>query len=175
MTAPEKRPAFEPPGELVAPVAGDASMQRPISTVAGAALVLLRVAAGIVWMLSVAFGWGDEVSRWAAQMANASDDPTAADASFTGVALIVFLTVMSFVLLVEAVFGVLILRGRNFPRTVVMVFSVLSISTAFVGWWVQGQDIRISTTLVTLALDILVLLALSSRSASAYARRRQRR
>jgi hypothetical protein len=51
---------------------------------------------------------------------------------------------------------------------------VLSISTAFTGWWAQGQDIRVGTTLVTLALDILILLALSSRSAAAYAHRRRR-
>ena len=42
-------------------------------------------------------------------------------------------------------------------------------------WWAQGQEITINGALLSLSLDILVLLALSSRSAAAYARRNERR
>jgi hypothetical protein len=56
-----------------------------------------------------------------------------------------------------------------------MLYAVVSISGAFVTWCVGGEDIRVETTLVTLSLDILVLLALSSRQAAAYARRKQQR
>jgi hypothetical protein len=163
---PEKRAAFELPAALERPRA-DPSMKRPISTTSGAALVLLRVAAGLYWLVTVALDWSSWVSVY-------DDDPADLTPELLGVTLVVFLVVVGGFLLGEAVFGLLILRGRNFPRVVVMVFAVLSISTAFTGWWAQGQDIRVGTTLVTLALDILILLALSSRSAAAYAHRRRR-
>ena len=170
---PAKRPAFEPPVSLVAPPSPQ--FKRPMSTTAGAALVLLRVAAGVVWMLGLVLGWNEHLNGFAASLSGGSTEAEPVDTDLVGVTLVLFLAVGGIVLAVEAVFGLLILRGRNFPRMIVMVISVLSISTAFVGWWVQGQDIRFSTTLVTLALDILVLLALSSRSAAAYARRYDRR
>lgn len=174
MSVPEKRPAFEPPASLARPVAADPAMKRPISTTSGAALVLLRVAAGVVWMLTVAFGWESWLGSYAGALSGDAGETADLSPLVEGIGLTVFLVVGGLALLVEATFGLLILRGRNFPRMVVMVFSVLSISTAFAGWWVQGQDIRLNTTLVTLSLDILVLLALSSRSAAAYARRRER-
>jgi hypothetical protein len=87
----------------------------------------------------------------------------------------VFIGAAAVFLAAEALLGILILSGRNFARVLVMVFSVVSICTAFAGWWAEGQDIRIQTTYVTLALDILILLALSSRNSAAYARRRERR
>jgi hypothetical protein len=52
-----------------------------------------------------------------------------------------------------------------------MIFATLSITAAAIDYFADGADITIRTTLVTLALDILVLLALSSRAARAYARR----
>ena len=85
------------------------------------------------------------------------------------------ITVGGIATLLEGVLAVLIYRGHNWARVLVMLYAVVSISAAFTTWWVGGQDIRIETTLVTLSLDILVLLALSSRQAAAYSRRRQRR
>ena len=172
MTVPQKRPAFEVPGTLPPPAP---TMRRPISTTAGAALVLLRVVAGAVWILSATLGGEGWASSFAAGLSGETDSDVELSGDALGASLAVVVGVVGVVLLIEAVFGLLILWGRNFPRVVVMVISVLSISTAFTGWWVQGQEIRLSTTLVTLALDILVLLALSSRSAAAYARRRDRR
>jgi len=164
--APEKRVAFELPAALNRPPA-DPAMKRPISTIAGAVLVLMRVAVGVLWIALVALDW----STWFAEYIG---DAAADDPELLGVTRAIFLVVCGGYLLGEAVFGLLILRGRNFPRVVVMVFAVLSISSAFTGWWAQGQDIRIETTLATLSLDILILLALSSRSAAAYAHRRRR-
>ncbi|MFG6475982.1 hypothetical protein ACFXP7_06290 [Microbacterium sp. P06] len=166
---PEKRPAFEVPAALDRPAA-DPAMKRPIATTAGAGLVLLRVAAGVVWTVSVALDWDGWVRSYTGETADAAG----LTPDVLGIGLAAFLVVCGLFLLGEAVFGLLILGGRNFPRMVVMIFSTLSISTAFTGWWVQGQDIRLDTTLITLALDILVLLALSSRGAAAYAHRRRR-
>ena len=54
-----------------------------------------------------------------------------------------------------------------------MILATLSIVVSWLDY-VAGQEITIRTTLVTLALDILVLLALSSRAARAYAQRPRR-
>ncbi|WP_312677807.1 hypothetical protein [Microbacterium sp.] len=56
-----------------------------------------------------------------------------------------------------------------------MVFSTLSIVSSFVAWWAQGQEITLQSTFLSLSLDILILLALSSQSAAAYARRGEKR
>jgi len=78
------------------------------------------------------------------------------------------------VLAFDLLLAVLIYLGFNWPRIVVMVFSTLSISGTFVTWWVGDQQLALDETMFTLALDILIMLALSSRAARAYARRNKR-
>jgi hypothetical protein len=168
---PQKRAAFEP---LAAPVSRDPAMRRPAATVAGGVLVLLRALAGIVWGLAVAF----DLPPWLQVVAGAAEgsgaEPTLT-LSDVGVGVGVFFGILGGVALVQVVFGILLLRGSNLARVIVMLVSTVSIVTAFVGWWELGQEITVGTTLVTLSLDILVLLALSSRDAAAYARRNERR
>lgn len=77
-------------------------------------------------------------------------------------------------LLVDAVLASFIWMGWNWPRVLVMVGSVISLTTSFVAWWSSGREITVDAGLATIALDVLVLLALSSRSAAAYARRNER-
>lgn len=168
---PEKRPAFESPGNLVRPVGVDPNMPRPAAISAGAGLVMLRVVAGLLWLVALALNW-DDIAH-AVEVELGDDLKLTDDAKTIGLALI--LTVGGIATLLEGVLAVLIYRGHNWARVLVMLYAVVSISAAFTTWWVGGQDIRIETTLVTLSLDILVLLALSSRQAAAYARRRQRR
>ena len=54
---PHKRPAFEPPGRLLKPTGYHPDMRRPLTVVAGAALVLLRVIAGVAVLVGIAAGW----------------------------------------------------------------------------------------------------------------------
>lgn len=171
---PHKRPAFEPPAALVRPLEHDPAMPRPASTVAGAALVLLRALAGVVWVVALVFGWPDWLRDATAVFGGDASEPPDMTGFTAGVGLWIFLGVAGVVLAAEALLGILILGGRNLPRVLVMLFSVVSICTAFVQWWVDGQDIRLQTTYVTLSLDILILLALSSRNSAAYARRHER-
>ncbi|WP_125133055.1 hypothetical protein [Microbacterium sp. 10M-3C3] len=176
---PDKRPAFEPPVALVAPTHAPADMPRPASIVAGSALVLLRAAAGALWVLSAVLGWtelADAASLFNGGPTGDSGVRGAPTVSVEGdldtsVLLAIVWAIVGAGVVFEAVLGVLILRGRNIPRVLVLVFSTASIVSAFVGWWSAGQEIRIETTYITIALDILILLALSSRSAAAYARR----
>ncbi|KRA25536.1 hypothetical protein ASD65_14745 [Microbacterium sp. Root61] len=170
MSEPQKRPAFEPPTRLMKPMAYDPAMRRPISTVAGAVLVLLRVLAGAVWLIELAAHWGSYAAEIDGALEGVEFSPGFVDGT-----LAVFVGISILVLLVDASLAVLIIRGVNWARVVVMIFSVISITSSFVGWWVQGQEIELRGSLLSLALDILVLLALSSRSAAAYARRNERR
>ena len=168
---PHKRAAFEP---LAAPVARDPAMRRPIATVAGGVLVLLRALAGIVWGLAVAF----DLPPWLQVVAGAADG-SGAEPTLTlpdlGVGAGLFFGLLGGIALIQVVFGILLLRGSNVARVIVMFVSTISIASAFVGWWELGQEITVGTTLVTVSLDILVLLALSSRDAAAFARRNERR
>ena len=56
-----------------------------------------------------------------------------------------------------------------------MFLSVISITSAFLQWWTSDLQITLRTSLLSTALDTLILLALSSRSAAAYARRNEQR
>lgn len=168
---PRKRAAFEP---IAAPVVRDSAMRRPAATVAGGVLVLLRAVAGIVWTLTVVF----PLPPWLQAVAGAADgsgEQSTLTLSDLGLDAGIFFGVLGGITLVQAVFGILLLRGSNVARVIVMIVSTMSIATAFAGWWELGQEITVGTTLVTVSLDILVLLALSSRDAAAYARRNERR
>jgi uncharacterized membrane protein len=80
-----------------------------------------------------------------------------------GVGILVFVVQLSVVLLVY--------RGVNWARMLVLVIATLGIVLAAVDVGAGGEAITLRTTLLTLSLDILILLALSSRSARAYSRR----
>lgn len=168
--APRKRPAYEPAARLLRPTGYDPDMRRPMATTAGFALVLLRVLAGVIVLVGIAAGWDAML-----------DDPDSVldgfDPSPEGrqLALWFVLAVGATVLLVDLALAIFVFRGLNWARILVMVVSVISISTVFVAWWAQGQEIEIYGTFLSLSLDILLLLALSSRSASAYARRNEAR
>ncbi|MFB8386239.1 hypothetical protein ACFC3F_03755 [Microbacterium sp. NPDC055910] len=167
---PRKRPAFEPASRLLVPTGYDPGMRRPAPIVAGFVLVMLRVLAGAVMLLGVAFGWDWLILPDGDELASLRED------TVTGpVAIALIVVVGSITLLLDLTFGVLVFRGRNIARVIVMLVSVVSITSSFVAWWAQGQDITLRTTFVSLSLDILILLALSSRGAAAYARRHERR
>lgn len=164
-----KRPAFEPASELAQAGPRDPRMRRPVPTTMGAALVLLRVLAGIAWLIALAAQWNDVIAE---QLVDVSIDP---DDPAVGAALWFILAFGGVVLLFDFVMAVLIYLGFNWPRIVVMVFSTLSICGTFAAWWAGDQNIALDQTLFTLALDILIMLALSSRAARDYARRNDRR
>jgi hypothetical protein len=170
--APRKRAAFEP---LAPPAERNPRMRRPAATIAGGVLVLLRALSGAVWGAAVLFG----LPPWLRAVAGFANGDNTIPAEETlddlGLPPEVFVGVLGVVFLVQVVFGILLLRGSNAARIIVMIVSTISIVTAFVSWWQVGAEITVATTLVTLALDILVLLALSSRDAAAFARRNEKR
>ncbi|MFB7894371.1 hypothetical protein ACFC1I_19370 [Microbacterium sp. NPDC056044] len=169
-TVPHKRPAFEPPGRLLRPPRVDPEMKRPISTVAGVLLIVLRVIAGIVVLVSIATGWDEILSDPDSVLEGFDPTPEGRQA-----ALWLVIGTGATVLLIDLALAFFVFRGLNWARVVVMLIAVLSISTSFTAWWAQGQEVTIDGTYLSLSIDILLLLALSSRSAAAYARRKERR
>lgn len=167
---PHKRPAFEPPARLLTPVAHDPDMKRPPTIAVGAAFVLLRVIAGVVVLVGLAIGWDAIVADPDAVLEGFDPTPEG-----TRAALWFVLAAGGTVLVIDLLLAVFVYRGHNWARVIVMIIAVGSIGTSFVAWWAQGQEITIDTTYMSLSLDILLLLALSSRSAAAYARRNEHR
>ncbi|MEV8368082.1 hypothetical protein [Microbacterium sp. NPDC064584] len=166
---PAKRPAYEPAADLLQRQRYDPDMARPGTIVAGAVLVLLRVVAGLITILIVTL----DAPQWSQDIGLAVDDAEVVPGA-TGAVLAVLASVVGMFLLADLIFAVFILRGRNWARVAVMVFSTLSITSVFAQWWSEDQEITINTSLLSVGLDILILLALSSRSAAAYARRNER-
>ena len=169
MTTPAKRPAYEPARRLLRPTGYDPDMKRPVTTVAGAVLVFLRAVVGLLFVGELALNW----NLVATQSAIAIDGLT--DAEAIGVGLTIILVAGVVVILADVVFAFFILGGHNWARVIVMIVAVLSISAAFISWWLEDLEITLKTSLLSTALDTLILLALSSRSAAAYARRNEQR
>ena len=168
--APSKRPAYEPATRLLRPTVYDPDMARPAATIAGTVLVLLRVVAGALVLVGLAAGWSDLVTE--AGLVGGSGGLTAEEAQ---VGLQVILIAGALVLLVDLLLAWFIFRGGNWARMLMMIVTTLSISGSFVAWWWQGQEISLQGTFLSLSIDILILLALSSRTAAAFARRNERR
>lgn len=168
--APRKRAAFEPPTSLFAPLNRDPHMRRPATITTGTLLLLLRVLAGVIMIAGLWLEWPDLMDS--AELALGDDMLTAEEEQF---ALWLVVALMAVSLAVQL--GVLLSLwwGRNWARLTVMIFAVISISTAFTTWFLREQEITLQTSLLAVGLDVLILLALSSRSAAAYSRRRERR
>lgn len=135
--------------------------KRPGSLIGGTLLVLLRAAGTILWMISVLRDLG----------------PSIADVDLTpeesAVLLSIVLGVSGAWMLLLVLLAWLVWRGSNAARILVMLGTTLSITAAAVSYFSMGEEITVRTTLLTLSLDILILLALSSRDARAWARGRK--
>jgi hypothetical protein len=166
---PHKRPAYEPAARLLTPTGYDPHMKRPIATVAGAALVLLRVVAGIAVLAGIAAGWESLLDDADSLLDGFDPSPEGSRAALWFV-----LAAGGTVLAIDLLLAVFVYLGRNAARVIVMGIAAISISTSFFAWWAQGQEIEVDGTYFSLSIDILILLALSSRSAAAYARRNER-
>lgn len=157
-----KRSSTEPPAALFGrePTA-DADAPRPGPIIGGTVLVLLRAATAVLWSIGFAIAWPSTI-----QSLDLPSD--VGDLSIVLWTILGFIGVWTLFLLLLARW---LWRGSNRARVLVMVWATLSISAAAIGYFAMGEEITIRTTLLTLALDILVLLALSSRDARLWARR----
>ena len=86
-------------------------------------------------------------------------------------ALILAGSVVAILSLVDIGLAVAVFFGRNWARIWLMLSCVLTTTTAFIGDVRRSEAVTLATTLPTVGLSILVLLALSSHRARAYAER----
>lgn len=134
---------------------------RPGPIIGGTVLVLLRAVAAVIWGIGFVRTWPQTVDTL-----HLEGDPELAQIVLW--VLLGFGAAWTLFLLLLARW---LWRGSNVARLLVMLWSTVSISTAAVDYFVSGAEITVRTTLLTLALDILVMLALSSQGARAWARR----
>ncbi|MFE4464165.1 LssY C-terminal domain-containing protein [Oerskovia sp. NPDC056781] len=162
-------PATSPGGPDGAGDATKRAARRPAATTVGALLVVLGVVADLIWLANLARHW-DQTLR----SLFLGGDVTQADIDQASGALLVLVVVLlSLVALFQLFLAWRVYKGRNWARDLVMVLAAISTTSSFVGWAVSGNQITFRTTLLTVALDILMLLTLSSRDAAAYAKSRR--
>ncbi len=165
---PDKLPVFEAGAKLLQRAERDPDMPRPAATIVGAALVLLRAVVGAVVSVGVVRGWDGLllVVDSAVEVLGFAVD---------GASWLRWVTfsIGAGMMLFQVALAVLIYLGSNWARVLVMLVAVFDISTTFVAWSVRGQEITLSGTIYSLAIDILILLALSSQAAAGYARRHE--
>lgn len=147
------------------------ALRRPATTHVGA---LMLVARGLAYALQAAL---------LITGVSALGDFTPLDgdtATVDGVALddeattVVAVALLLAAMLLWLVLGGLVLHGSGTARLLALTSSVLSTLTAFSSVLEGGAPISLQTNLVSVAFDVLVLLALSSRSSRDYAAARSR-
>lgn len=135
-----------------------APASRPLSTTLGSLFVFGRGLAGLAWLGVFAIIWPEIAAE---EHVPLEDRPL----MFWIVIIVGGITALTSLTLAWS-----IRRGSNLARVLVMCGVTLSTITAATSYFANGEKITIDTTLLTVSLDILVLLALSSRDARQWAR-----
>ncbi|MBL3699443.1 hypothetical protein [Leucobacter luti] len=160
---PRKRIAIESASELLAEEPAAQSAKRPGALTGGILLVLARSLGVVIWILGFLVEWpklraefdlDHESSVWV---------------------LGIVIGAVALWALVLLLFGVGLWRGSNTARMLTQFWAALSITAAAITYFSTGDTIALRATLLTLSLDILILLALSSRDARAWTRGKSRR
>lgn len=156
------------PSAAAAPIGPEAAVGvRPIQTSIGAALVAARTLAGILFLMATFGGIQqlihDAVARGDISLVEGSEDQAHLAVWLVGIALAI--PVLFYLFL-----AVLAFRGSNWARIAAMVVSSLLVLFTAADYFSGLSPITVRTNLPGLALDILVLLALSSTKAREWAR-----
>ncbi|NQX26087.1 LssY C-terminal domain-containing protein [Microbacteriaceae bacterium VKM Ac-2854] len=153
-----------PATELAPPITPvDPRIRRPPTTVFGALVVLFGALASLGQAVQIGAGW---VSL---NDATVNDEPiSAADLPLaTGVAVSLLVAIA----LVNVLFAWLVFRGGNRSRILAMTSALITSASAFIAVTQGGAAISLQSNLVTVSLNVLTLLALSSRASRDYAQR----
>jgi hypothetical protein len=140
----------------------DSRDRRPAPTVVGAVLVAARALAALLLALVTATDGRAVLTT----DLGGTTSTTTIDVALVGVVGLLVLFALPELFIAWRVF-----LGRNWARLLAMTLSTLSILFQAIGEATGGGRITLQTTLPGLALDILLLLALSSGRARVYARR----
>jgi hypothetical protein len=146
---------------------------RPVPTILGFLLMLLRVVAGGVTVALTIVDWRGVIQSELADAGGVTLDPAARGIVEVVVAVVVGM--LAFGLVVYLLLAVLVFLGSNWARIAAMSLSALFIVVTAIDYFNGGPQISLRNNLLGLPLDILVVLALSSQRARLWARRRRQR
>jgi hypothetical protein len=156
-----------PPAPADEKPAVDPALIRPVQITLGALLMLFRVIAGMVTIAAIFFSWKAFMSE--AELELTGLTPEQVDA-VTQVVLWIIVAMAMVAVLIYLALIVLVFRGSNWARITAMAFGALVIITGAVDYFNGGPQITLRATLIGSALDILVVLALSSERARRWSR-----
>ncbi|NQX12669.1 LssY C-terminal domain-containing protein [Microbacteriaceae bacterium VKM Ac-2855] len=156
-----------PATELAPPTTPvDPRMRRPLTTVFGAGVVLIGAVSTLVQAVQIGSGVLN------LNDATINDDPiSAADLPAATAVIVVLLIALA---LINTVFAALVYRGGNRSRVLSMSSALLTSASAFIAVAQGGAAISLQSNLITVSLNVLTLLALSSRASRDFARARIR-
>lgn len=141
----------------------DPRIRRPVSTVFGALVVLFGAVSTLVQAALIGTG------ALSVNDATVNDEPiSSADLPAVTAAAVGVLVAVA---LVNVLFARLVFRGGNRSRILAMTSALLTAASAFIAVAQGGAAISLQSNLVTVSLNVLTLLALSSRASRDYARR----
>lgn len=143
-------------------------MKKPLATVAGALLMVARTFSGVIVIIVAGLTWREFAQTLVEDARLEGGRITVGEA---GVVLTIVLVIYALALVLYLLLALFVYLGHNWARIVAMAFATISIVLAFTDYVSNGVQITLRTTLFSLALDILILLALSSSPARLYARR----
>jgi hypothetical protein len=144
----------------------DSRNKRPAPTIVGAAFVGARAAAALLLALSMVLFREEHVGS----LLQPGTSPVLTEAQAEAAVTIATVVVLLFAL-VDILLAWFVFLGRNWARTVAMALSTVAICMQAFDVLNGGPDITLQSNLPGLALDILLLLALSSKRSRDYARR----
>jgi len=140
--------------------------RRPASVVGGSLLMVARALSGGFVIGAVLTRWDEFVGT--IEINGARLDPV--DPQAAAAILGWLLGGYGFILVLYLGRATLVFTGRNWARVVAMAFASASILISFADYSLNGAQITLRTSLVSVTLDILILLALSSTNARHYAK-----
>ncbi|MDF9752834.1 LssY C-terminal domain-containing protein [Arthrobacter sp. ES3-54] len=144
----------------------DSRNRRPATTIVGAVFVAARAAAAALLAMSMVLFKDAHVDSLVQPVAGLAVTEAQAELAVTAATVVVLLFALAEILLAWFVF-----LGRNWARTVAMALSTAAICAQAVDVFHGGPDITLQSNLPGLTLDILLLLALSSKRSRDYALR----
>ena len=156
------------PGGAAPRLPSDSRNKRPAPTIIGATLVAGRAVAAAALAMSIALFPDEHLEPLLQPSAGADPGLTLVQAQLV---LYFGLAVAVLFALAELLLAWLVFLGRNWARTLTMAVSTVAIGLQVFDVARGGPGITLQTNLPGLTLDILLILALSSRRSRVYARR----
>ncbi|RFA23701.1 hypothetical protein B7R25_00935 [Subtercola boreus] len=147
-------------------------VKRPITIYVSYLLMIARGAIGVASVISVLTTWADSVQTVTIDVPVGPDVNTqeVANAVLWAVIIVSIGGFAAYLLLAQLIFA-----GFNGARFFAMSVSLLGAAAVAVDYFTNGTAITLTTGLVNLSFDILVLFALSSADARTFARQRRAR